>query len=245
VIRNSVGLVINGPRWGSSTPQPPVQTGAGLHRFAWDLRYPPATDFPGLRLRDTNADGPRAVPGDYLLRVTVDGVRQEHSFKILWDPRLADVTSADLAAQFEFEVATHKRLNDATSAVVHIRDLKMQITDRLRLTQDRAIVAASRDVSEKLSAVEGDVYEVRVAAESDIKHFGPKLTNKLGAVYGISKSADARPTAQAQAVFGELSTKLGVQLRRLDQITTTDLGKLNELLRQANLPPVTANTIAM
>jgi photosystem II stability/assembly factor-like uncharacterized protein len=245
VIRNSVGLVINGPRWGSSTPEPPVPTAAGLHRFAWDLRYPPATDFPGLRLRDTNADGPRALPGDYQVRVTVDGVRQQHPFRILRDPRLTDVTAADLAAQLEFELATHKRLNDATSAVVHIRDLRQQIADRMKQTQDNAIVSASRDVAAKLSVVEGDVYEVRVAAESDIKHFGPKLTNKLGAVYGVAKSADARPTVQAQSVFGELSTKLGVQLRRLEQITTTDLGKLNDLLRRANLPPVTAKPIAM
>ena len=60
-VRNSLGHVINGPRWGSATPDPAVPTTAGLHRVTWDLRYPPATDFEGLRLRDSNVDGPHAL----------------------------------------------------------------------------------------------------------------------------------------------------------------------------------------
>jgi hypothetical protein len=75
LIRNSLSHVINGPGWGSASPEPIVPVTAGLHRVKWDLRYPPATDFPGLRLRDTNVDGPRALPGDYTLRRTACGRR--------------------------------------------------------------------------------------------------------------------------------------------------------------------------
>jgi hypothetical protein len=245
LIRNSLGHVINGPRWGSATPDPVVPVDVGIHRVAWDLRYPPATDFPGLRLRDTNVDGPQVLPGDYRVRLTVDGTRLEQPVKILKDPRLTDVTAAQLAAQFEFSKATHARLNDATSAVASIRDMKQQIADRLTKTSDAAIGAAARDVAAKLGGVESEVYEVRVAAESDIKHFGPKLTNKLANVYAVASGSDAPPTKQAQTVFGELSTKLGVQLDRLGQITKGDLAKLNDLLRKANLAPIGPTTPVM
>jgi photosystem II stability/assembly factor-like uncharacterized protein len=238
MIRNSLGHAINGPRWGSATPDPVVPVAAGLHRVAWDLRYPPATDFPGLRLRDTNVDGPQVLPGDYRVRLTVDGTRLERPVKVLRDPRLTDVTAAQLAAQFAFSKATHARLNDATSAVARIRDLKQQIADRLKQTSDAVIGATARDVDAKLSGVEREVYEVRVAAESDIKHFGPKLTNKLANVYAVASGADAPPTKQAQTVFGDLSTKLGVQLDRLSQIAKSDIVKLNDLLRKANLAPI-------
>src|SRR4029453_18196821 len=182
------------------------------------------------------------MPGDYRVRLTVDGARLEQPFKVLRDPRLTDVTAAQLAAQFEFSKATHARLNDATSAVARIRDMKLQIADRLKQTSDAAIGAAARAVAAKLGAVESDVYEVRVAAESDIKHFGPKLTNKLANVYAVAQGADAPPTKQAQTVFGELSTKLAVQLDRLGQITKSDLMKLNDLLRKANLAPIATHT---
>jgi photosystem II stability/assembly factor-like uncharacterized protein len=241
LIRNSLSHVINGPRWGSATPDPEVSVAAGLHRVTWDLRYPPATDFTGLRLRDTNVDGPMVLPGAYTVRLTADDVRAERPFLVKRDPRIADVAEADLAAQEEFALAAHRRLNDATSAVARIRDIKSQITDRLSQTQDASITAAARELAGQVSAIEGEVYEVRVAAESDIKHFGPKLTNKLANVYAVSIGADARPTRQVQTVFGELSTKLGVQLERLDQVTRTQLVKVNELLRQANLKPIVPN----
>jgi hypothetical protein len=244
-IRNSLGHVINGPRWGSATPDPMVPTTPGLHRVVWDLRYPPATDFPGLRLRDSNVDGPRAMPGDYQLRVTVDGTVARQTFKLLRDPRLTDVSDADLTAQFEFSRATHRRLDDATSAVARIRDMKRQIDERLTRTQDRAIQSAARVAAARLSAVEGEIYEVRVAAESDIKHFGPKLTNKLANVYAVSKGVDAPPTAQAQAVFVELSKKLDVQLEQLERARRTELARLNELLQRAGLTPVGPLTTAM
>ncbi|MDB4892725.1 MAG: hypothetical protein JWL61_4580 [Gemmatimonadetes bacterium] len=240
-IRNSLGHVVNGPRWGSSTPDPIVSTAAGLHRVVWDLRYPPAADFTGLRLRDANVDGPRVLPGKYTIRINADGVKSERSFSINRDPRIADVEAADLVAQEEFALATHRRLNDATSAVVRIRDIKAQINERLKQTQDRTIAAAAQDLSAQMSAIESEVYEVRVAAESDIKHFGPRLTNKLANVYAVSTGADTRPSRQSQVVFGELSTRLGVQLERLGQISRTQLVRVNELLRQANLKPIVPN----
>jgi len=238
LIRNSLGHVINGPRWGSATPDPVVPTGAGLHRVSWDLRYPPATDFPGLRLRDSNVDGPMVLPGVYTVRVVADGARAERAFTVNRDPRITDVAAADLAAQEEFALATHHRLNDATSAVARIRDIKAQIADRLAQTQDGAIAAAARELARQVSVIEEEVYEVRVSAESDIKHFGPKLTNKLANVYAVSTSTDTRPTSQSQVVFGELSTKLGVQLERLDQVSRTQLVRVNDLLRRANLKPI-------
>jgi photosystem II stability/assembly factor-like uncharacterized protein len=237
-IRNSLGHVVNGPRWGSATPDPMVTTGAGLHRVVWDLRYPPAADFAGLRLRDANVDGPRVLPGKYTVRVSADGAKSERSFNVNRDPRIADVEAADLVAQEEFALATHRRLNDATSAVIRIRDIKAQIDDRLKQTQDRTLAAAAQDLGRQMSIIESEVYEVRVAAESDIKHFGPKLTNKLANVYAVSTGTDMRPSRQSQVVFGELSTKLGVQLDRLGQLSRTQLVKVNELLRQANLKPI-------
>ena len=39
-------------------------SGAGLHRLTWDMRYPGATDFPGLIMWAASSRGPLAPPGD-------------------------------------------------------------------------------------------------------------------------------------------------------------------------------------
>ena len=66
------------PRW-VRPPQVP-SADAGMHRFAWDLRYErPAGVRQGYPIsaidRYTPAEprGPIALPGDYTVRLTVDG----------------------------------------------------------------------------------------------------------------------------------------------------------------------------
>lgn len=235
---NSTGHVINGPSWGSASRPPPVRIEAGLHRFAWDLKMPPATDFPGLRLRGTNVDGPMLPPGTYRVRLTVDGETQEQTVQVHKDPRLTEVTQADLEAQFAVAMRAHQRLNDATSAVAHIREIKAQVDDRLRQVSDARLATAGQTLKARLSEIEGEIYQVRIEAQSDIKHFGPRITNKLASVYAMAKSGDAPPASQTVAVLEELSGRLDEQLARLDGVLRRDLAQFNSLLARRNLTAV-------
>ncbi|MBI4540863.1 MAG: glycosyl hydrolase [Gemmatimonadetes bacterium] len=242
VMRNSVGDVINGPSWGLATPPPPVRTAAGLHRFPWDLRTLPARDFPGLRLREENVDGPVVPPGEYRVRVTADGQSQEHTFRIHKDPRLTEVTQADLEAQFDLAMRAQLRTNSATSTVVRIRAIKGQVGDRIqRAGGERRIAEAGEALKARLTDVEGAIYQFRIEAESDIKHYGPDITNKLSQVNAAVRSADARPPRQVYEIFEELSAALDAQLRQLDQVLANELPRFNQLLQGRNLPPVEQN----
>src|SRR6185369_2418509 len=73
---------------------------AGLNRFVWDMRYPEATRFPGLIMWAASTSGPRAVPGTYQVKLTVDGKTMTQSFEIKKDPRL-ETTPADFAKQLD------------------------------------------------------------------------------------------------------------------------------------------------
>ena len=46
---------------------------AGMNTFVWNLRYPDATTFPGLIMWAGSTTGPRVSPGQYSVRLTVDG----------------------------------------------------------------------------------------------------------------------------------------------------------------------------
>jgi hypothetical protein len=92
---------------------------AGLHRFVWDLHYPPPTGVPrtypiAATPHDTASEpkGPWIVPGTYTARLTVDGKSYTQPLTVRMDPR---VKSGAAALQQQF--ALSKRLYDAVVKV--------------------------------------------------------------------------------------------------------------------------------
>src|SRR5262249_26065512 len=82
--------------FGGGGPPARVAAEAGLNRFVWDLRYPDATRFPNLILWAGMLRGPLVAPGDYQVRLTVDGKSQTQGFAVKKDPRV-QTTPEDFA----------------------------------------------------------------------------------------------------------------------------------------------------
>src|SRR5436190_1460872 len=113
-------------------PQPRLRlTNAGLTRFAWDMRYPGATVFPGMVLWSANAaQGPVAVPGNYQVRLTVGDHVETQPLLVKIDPRLSSMSESDLREQFEFAIKIRDKTSEANQAVIDIREIKKQLKDR-------------------------------------------------------------------------------------------------------------------
>ena len=110
-------------------PHPPVA--AGLQRLTWDMRYPGATDFPGLIMWAASTRGPLAPPGTYQVRVTADGQTATQPFAIKREPRLLkDVTDQDLQEEFDLAMKVRDKASQANEAVLLMRGIKAQIADR-------------------------------------------------------------------------------------------------------------------
>jgi len=215
----------------------------GMSRFVWNLRYPDAVSFPGLIMWAGGVTGPLAPPGRYQVRLTVNGRSQTREFRNVPDPRV-QTSAADFAAQFAFVIRVRDRLSDANGAVVRIRALKDQIEQvrtRLADQSNAAVIRTQADtLRQHLSAVEEEIYQVRNRSSQDPLNYPIKLNNKIAALMGVAASADARPTDQSLTVFAELSAALRVQLDRLGRIVDTEVPAFNQLVRDANIPALTA-----
>jgi photosystem II stability/assembly factor-like uncharacterized protein len=82
-------------------PFRPLPTTAGEHRVTWDMRYstPRAVFFDqsmGAVAEDTPfiPEGPMALPGHYMVKLTVDGTSYIHPVLLKQDPRLDDSPAA-------------------------------------------------------------------------------------------------------------------------------------------------------
>ncbi|HEX6939851.1 MAG TPA: hypothetical protein VF158_10605 [Longimicrobiales bacterium] len=225
-----------GRRSGGGSSTPSIE--AGLQRFVWDMRYPGATDFPGMILWAARTSGPRAVPGSYSVRLTVDGEVRTQPFRIVKDPRLTDVSQADLEAQFELAMRIRDKTSQANEAVLLIRGVKEQIDERIEAAKDDEVAKAGEAFKAGLSAVEEEIYQVRNRSNQDPLNFPIKLNNKIAALLGVVESGDGRPTRQSYTVFEELSQRLDAQLQALEAVFADHLAAFNALLRERNLPPV-------
>jgi photosystem II stability/assembly factor-like uncharacterized protein len=214
---------------------------AGLNRFVWDLRYSDATRFPGLIMWAGNTAGPRAVPGVYQARLTVDGKTMTQSFEVKKDPRIA-TTQEDFAKQFELLTKIRDKFNETSDAVLQIRDVRKQIDDITTRAKDqpsgKAIADAASALKAKLTAVEEELYQTKNQSSQDPLNYPIRLNNKLAALTGVVAEADAAPTDQSFVVFSELAGKIDDQRRTLAEVMRTDKPAFNKLVREQDVPAV-------
>ncbi|MEO6878486.1 MAG: glycosyl hydrolase, partial [Gemmatimonadaceae bacterium] len=155
-------------RGGARAAPPPVT--AGLHSFTWDQAYAPATSFPGMILWGGSTNGPDAPPGNYSVRLVADGKVLTQPLVVKRNPWHA-ATDADLQAQFALAIQLRDKVSEANNAVIQIRDVKKQVTDRLAKSQDAQLKTTGEKLSSDLSAVEEAIYQVRNQSGQDPLNF--------------------------------------------------------------------------
>ena len=219
-------------------PEPRVPDKAGLNMFAWNLRYPDAAAFWGMV--GVGTDGPMALPGTYRVRLRAGGRAYTSSVALKIDPR-AKVTAAELREQFAFLRRLRDTVNAATRAIATIRNVRDQLADRLAAAPpfDTARVGPlARALTARLGAIEEDLYQVRNRSFQDPLNFSPKVLERISGLSGTVGGVDARPTAQAYAVFRMFAPELQQRLTALRQALARDLAGVNAALQGAKLARV-------
>ena len=230
-----------GPRPPQGPARVPIE--AGMNRFVWDMRYPDATSFPGMIYWAANSRGPVAVPGDYQVKLTVNGQTLTQTAKVKKDPRIASSID-DLNRQLALSIQLRDKVSQTNDAVIKIRETRKQIDDYVGRLQDQKdaakVVEAGKALSKRLFEIENELYQTKNQSSQDPLNYPIKLNNKIAAVLGVVQMSDTAPTKQASEVFEDLATKVNVQLKKLDTAMSNDLANFNKLAKDANIPAVVA-----
>ena len=214
---------------------------AGTNRFEWDLRYPSATVFPGIVLRyAVPSEGPVAPQGEYAVRLTASGVTLTQPLIIQRDPRLTEITDADLHEQFKLAMQIRDALSRAHESVIRIRSLDAQMEKSASDAMNPGIAQSVALIKSKLDEIESDLYQMKNRSPRDTLNYPIKLNNQLAVLQRLVDSGDFRPADQDYAVFRELTARLNEMLGRLDQVIAIDLKQLNDQLAAHNLKEIKA-----
>jgi len=244
-ILDSTGTVVRALR-GTNT--------AGINRVTWDLRGELSTE---VRLRTSPRYAPHIAagpdgrpapgaprlsillpPGQYTVKLTVDGKELTESLEVRKDPHSAG-TEADIAAQVAMLSALRADLEKGATAVHRIEAMRVQLAALARTGGDASLSQSAQALEEKLADLEMNLVDLRLTGTGqDGVRFGSKLLSKLGHLANGLANGDFRPTDQQVEVQRVLEADLQTHLQALDAIVATDLKALNDRLRAGNVPYV-------
>jgi hypothetical protein len=227
--------------FGRNAPPPRVANRRGVNTFVWNMRYPDAASFPGMILWAASVTGPLVPPGAYKVRMTVAGKPiATEAFNVFPDPRVK-ATLAEWQEQSRLALQIRDRFSEANDAVKEIRRIKTEVADRegkMPTAQQDAFSALSSAFTTALSEVEDSLYQTKNRSGQDPLNYPIRLNNRIGALLGVVQSSDGRPTQQSYDVYKVVSTELTKDLDKLHRLTSTNLPKINALLRAAGLKEI-------
>jgi hypothetical protein len=210
-----------------------------MNRFVWDYRYPPPTKLEDRELdtRTARVDAavpPKAIPGNYRVRLSVGDQRLEQPFVISPDPRLP-VSEDDLRAQFELKVAIRDRLSETHDALNQVVRVRRQLEEWER--RGRRLQPAAQALRDELSEIEAEL--VGSSVNSSKPRPGPsKIKEKLGTLSSMIDESDHAPTAGAQEVYALLRDQLEQQRQRLATVLNERLPAFAELIASESVPAI-------
>jgi len=214
---------------------------AGLNRFVWDLQYEESSRVPHSPLWGGNTDGPVALPGDYQVKLTVQGKSYTAPLEIKPDPRIK-AAQADLEKQFDLRLKIRDRVTQAHDTINEIRDIRAQINalnKRLEgQPQAKAVAEAGKQLDKKMTEVEEVLVQTKAKSNQDVLNYPIRLNNYLVALGRVVESADGAPTQASFDVFNMLSRQLDEQLGKWREILNTDVPVYDAVVKNQNVPAV-------
>ncbi len=214
----------------------------GFNRASWDLTHQGATRIPGSTNDAGNMDvGPKVAPGQYRVRLTVNGEYYEQAFIVLADPR-SDAPVENILAQISFLLDVRDRITLIAEDAVRIRAVKEQLNGyQARLgDESRAdrLLELGSEASDALRNVELALYNPDAKVNYDIlrgQHGGAKLYSRYGWLYRSSMDHNGPPTQGMTEVNTELTAIHDQSIAELERILSEDIARINALADELDI----------
>ncbi len=212
-----------------------LTTKAGGGRFVWDMRYPGYKTFPGMVFYGSPNQGPKAVPGKYQVRLTVNGQSQTQEFEIIKDPRMK-TTQEDFQAQFDFLMKVRNKVTEVNEGIINIRKIKEDLAYlKKKMGEDpknKDINDAIKKFEDELKTIENDIHQTKNSSVQDPINYGIKLNNRLAHLMYEQAQGDFRPTKQGEEVREKLTQEVDKEIIKLRNCIDNNLIKINQMARE-------------
>jgi photosystem II stability/assembly factor-like uncharacterized protein len=216
---------------------------AGVNRTAWDLNYEGPTIIPKAK-NDAGVPhhGPSAPPGQYTLKLHVDGKTLTGAVEVRLDPRVK-TSAQDLAEQHRLAMQIREDITTLSKTVLALRSARAQLGALREAWKDEAKAKALRkqagDLVGLLDKLEAQFHNPKAEVTYDILAMkgGARLYSQQSFLYDVVKDGDGPVTQGMREVHAD-------QRRELDRLssrwreTVGEIERFNAAVREANLGAV-------
>lgn len=210
-------------------PQELLSAKAGAHRFVWDMHYQPLNEpvtYPMAAIYENTAPtptGPWAMPGEYTVRLTVNGVSYTQPLTIVMDPRVKTKTR-DLRLQFDLSYACYKNRAKAIVAIDEINTVLPQLLHLKTITKSDI----KKEIDELFTAV--------TTLQSGTDNI-TGIDKTLESIIGNLQQADVHPTNQCMQAVETTNQKCVAALSQWQKLHDY-IKSLNKGLKVDGIPPI-------
>ncbi len=223
---------------------------AGLHVFAWDLRFRRPELQQGSVMSISYTGGAAVPPGRYTASLVFASGDDEPvaspdvAFSVHPDPR-HPASLDDLLAQHTAVREAQSLLERIHRGIGNLRDARAQ----LEATRERGkkadrwsddLDAGSESLLDELKAIEDELIQTRSEAGQDPVNFPPKLDNQVAYLYGHIAQNYGPPTTGSLERLADLQAEAEAPLGRLAAALGPTLASLNAAFAEAGLTAVFA-----
>jgi len=222
-------------------PKPEILANApGMHRFVWNLRWGSSgSPIAAEEAAFNNPSGPKVVPGNYQVHLTVDGQTQDQPLQVVMDPR-SSATPEVLTQQLQLGSEMFAETMEARRALAEINAVQKQISDHQRKLGDQ-----SPGLKSSLEEAQSGLANILIRKDNDPER-GAGLQDAykdLASALRVVEGGDRAVPSQAIAVYNESSRQVKAGIGEWSTFKQIRLPQVNQRLQEISIPPIAISEI--
>ena len=225
--------------------KPELTTDAGINRVQWDLRYEGSKRLPHAKIDSGSPDdGPMAAPGQYTLKLTLDGKTFASTGAILADPR-SPVPPEQLQRNIAFALQVRAALDRLVDDIEETRAIRAQTEDVKNRTARhpgaKELQEAADGIIKRCESLELAMHNPKAEVVYDVlagREGGAKLYSQLAPLFSGIQDSDYAPTQGQRDQLDENLADLARVEAQLDELRHQDLARLEEQAKALGLPRI-------
>jgi len=225
----------------TSSPDNKLELQEGMNKFNWDMNYPEGEKVPeSVILWNRVRMVAMAPPGQYYARFTIGRDSTEVPFTIVADPNYK-VSQEEYDAQFAFLRKAQAKFDEVIRAQKDMSELRRQMTEfteRLGKECPKEVKDLTETIGKKLTPIEEAFHQTKAKSVQDVLNYPIQLDDKLSSVYRTAAVGNGAPAKQVLEAYEDVAGQIDAQLAKFRTVISSDVPKLNQLIREKDLPVI-------